>query len=112
MDAYEIPARHRQAVRLISPADVFPFSSCTSPTMQVDHTDPWAADGTGGASEVGNYGPMTTTHHRIKTFAHWRAAQPYPGIFVWRDPHGAYYLSDHTGSRRINPPPLPEQHAA
>ena len=55
---------------------------------------------------------MTTTHHRIKTFAHWRAAQPYPGIFVWRDPHGAYYLQDHTGSRRISPPPLPRASVA
>ena len=22
-------------------------------------------------------------------------------ILVWRDPHGAYYLVDHTGTRRI-----------
>lgn len=27
VDAYEIPDRHRQAVHLMTPADVFPFSS-------------------------------------------------------------------------------------
>ena len=102
VDAYEIPARHRRAVRLISPADVFPYSSCTSNRMQVDHTDPWAPGQAGGSSEVGNYGPMTTTHHRIKTFGHLRVKQPFPGIFLWRDHHGGFYLVDHTGTRRID----------
>jgi hypothetical protein len=46
---------------------------------------------------------MTTTHHRIKTHGRWQVQQPFPGIYVWRDPHGAYYLVDHTGTRRINP---------
>ncbi|WP_261820037.1 hypothetical protein [Nocardioides sp. OK12] len=102
VDAYEIPARHRRAVRVISPADVFPFSSCTSDSMQVDHTDPWAPGDAGGASEVGNYGPMTTAHHRVKTHGHMRVKQPYPGVFVWLDPYGALYLVDHTGTRRID----------
>ena len=44
---------------------------------------------------------MTTLHHRIKTHGHWSVQQPFPGIYVWRDPHGAYYLVDHTGTRRI-----------
>jgi len=49
---------------------------------------------------VGNYGPMTTPHHCIKTHAGWQVRQPFPGIYVWRDPHGAHYLVDHTGTRR------------
>ena len=102
VDAYEIPARHRRAVRLISPADVFPYSSCTSDSMQVDHTDPWAPGEGGGLSEVGNYGPMTTTHHRVKTFGHLRVKQPFPGVFLWRDRFGAIYLVDPTGTRRVD----------
>jgi hypothetical protein len=67
--------------------------------MQVDHTIPYEQ---GGVSGVGNYGPMTTLHHRIKTHAAgWKVKQPFPGIYVWRDPHGAFYLVDHTGTRRI-----------
>jgi hypothetical protein len=50
---------------------------------------------------VGNYGPMTTTHHRIKTHGGWQLRQPWPGLYLWRDPHGAFYLVDHTGTRRL-----------
>ena len=98
VDAYEIPDRHRQAVHLMTPADTFPFSSCTSRRMQLDHTIPYDA---GGASGVGNYGPMTTAHHRIKTHGGWQVKQPFPGIYLWKDPHGQHYLVDHTGTRHI-----------
>ena len=103
VDAYEIPDRHRKAVHLMTPADIFPFATCTSRQMQVDHTvpyDPREPQGA-GQSRVGNYGPMTTTHHRIKTHGGWKVEQPFPGIYVWRDPHGEFYLVDHTGTRRI-----------
>lgn len=99
VDSYEIPDRHRQAVRLMTPADVFPYASCTSDTMQVDHTVPHDQ---GGISGIGNYGPLTIGHHRVKTHGHFECRQPFPGIYVWRDPHGAYYLVDHTGTRRID----------
>jgi hypothetical protein len=45
---------------------------------------------------------MVTFHHRIKTHGRWDVQQPYPGLYVWRDPWGAYYLVDHTGTRAIN----------
>ncbi|GAA1163220.1 HNH endonuclease signature motif containing protein [Nocardioides aquiterrae] len=98
VDAYEIPDRHRTAVRLMTPADVFPYASCTDTHMQVDHTIPHDH---GGVSGIGNYGPLTTTHHRIETHGHFECRQPFPGIYVWRDPYGAYYLVDHTGTRRL-----------
>jgi hypothetical protein len=99
VDAYEIPDRHRRAVHLMTPADTFPFATSLSRRQQVDHTVPHDQ---GGASGIGNYGPMTTTHHRIKTHARgWRVQQPYPGIYIWHDPHGAFYLVDHTGTRRL-----------
>jgi hypothetical protein len=102
VDAWEIPERHRRAVHLMTPADIFPFASCTSRSMEIDHTTPHAR---GGISGIGNYGPLTKRHHRVKTHGRWQVQQPFPGIFVWRDPHGAYYLVDHTGTRRI--PRLP-----
>ena len=40
VDAYEIPQRLRDAVRLRDLADVFPYGSCTSATMDLDHTRP------------------------------------------------------------------------
>ncbi len=105
VDAYEIPDRHRQAVHLMTPADTFPFATCTSRRMQVDHTVPYDQ---GGESAVGNYGPMTVSHHRIKTHGRWQVEQPFPGIYVWRDPHGAFYLVDHTGTRRLRSPEIGE----
>lgn len=104
VDAYEIPDRHRQAVHLMTPADTFPHSPSTSRSQQIDHTEAFvhgaAAEGA-GQSRVGNYGPMTIRHHRIKTFGGWQVKQPIAGIYVWRDPFGALYLVDHSGTRRL-----------
>jgi hypothetical protein len=104
VDAYEIPDRHRWAVRLMTPADTFPFSSSLSP-HQIDHTVPFrhGPDAVGaGQSRLGNYGPMTTPHHRLKTFGRWTVKQPFAGIYLWRDPYGALFLVDHTGTRALS----------
>jgi hypothetical protein len=103
VDAYEIPERHRRAVRLMTPADTFPFSTSLDPD-QIDHTEPFqhGSDAAGaGQSRIGNYGPMSTPHHRLKTHGRWRVKQPFPGIYLWRDPYGVYYLVDHTGTRAL-----------
>jgi hypothetical protein len=102
VDAYEIPDRHRQAVHLMTPADTFPWGVSTSRTQQIDHTEAFRHRGPPGQSRIGNYGPMTAFHHRIKTHAGWQVRQPYPGIYLWRDLHGATYLVDHSGTRRLH----------
>lgn len=104
VDGYDVPDRHRQAVHLMTPADIFPFASSTSRKLQIDHTVAYrhGVDRPSGQSRVGNYGPMTSFHHRIKTFGKWTVRQPFPGIFIWQDPHGAVYLVDHTGTRRVS----------
>jgi hypothetical protein len=103
VDAYEIPERHRTAVRLMTPDDTFPYSSSLHPD-QIDHTVPYqhgASAAGAGQSRLGNYGPMSTPHHRLKTFGRWTVKQPFPGIYLWRDPYGALYLVDHTGTRAL-----------
>ncbi|QWZ08338.1 hypothetical protein KRR39_00085 [Nocardioides panacis] len=67
---------------------------------------PYDATRTGGpekqwATRIGNLGPLTRTHHRIKTHGHWTLRQPFPGIYLWRDPHGLLYLQDHTGTHPV-----------
>lgn len=104
VDAYEIPDRHRRAVRLMTPADTFPWGTSLNPD-QIDHTEPYrhGSDAVGaGQSRLGNYGPMSTPHHRLKTFGRWMVKQPFPGIYLWRDPHGHHYLVDHTGTRALS----------
>ncbi|HWJ09397.1 MAG TPA: HNH endonuclease signature motif containing protein, partial [Nocardioides sp.] len=98
VDAYEIPKRLRQAVHLMHPADVFPFAASLSRKVDLDHQVPCSE---GGPTSTDNLGPLTRTHHRIKTHARWEVRQPFPGIVVWRDPHGAHYLVDQTGTRRV-----------
>ncbi|HEX6150738.1 DUF222 domain-containing protein [Nocardioides sp.] len=102
VDSYEIPDVHRWAVHVMCPADVFPFAPNTSRDKQIDHTVPYQHSPPGaGQSRIGNYGPMTFFHHRVKTHGSWQVRQPYPGIYIWRDPYGVYYLVDHTGTRRL-----------
>ncbi len=101
VDAWEVPDRHRQAVHLLTPADTFPFASSTSRGLQIDHTRAYRVHGPPGQSRVGNYGPMVGFHHRVKTHGRWAVRQPFPGLYVWRDPHGATYVVDHTGTRRV-----------
>ncbi|WP_162599869.1 DUF222 domain-containing protein [Nocardioides solisilvae] len=104
VDSYEVPDSHRRAVQVLTPADVFPFATNTDPhAHDIDHTIPFNP-GTPGQSRIGNYSPLTRFHHRIKTHGDWDVHQPFPGIYLWRDPHGTHYLVDHTGTRRTAPP--------
>ena len=109
VDAYELPDRLREAVRLLAPTDVFPYAAAASQGLDVDHTLPYDATGAGRAerhwsTRLGNLGPLTRTHHRIKTHGAWTLRQPFPGIYLWRDPHGMLYLQDHTGSHPVGAP--------
>ena len=98
VDAYEIPNKLREAVHLIHPGDVFPYAVNLTKQVDIDHQVPYAE---GGPTSTDNLGPLTRTHHRIKTHAGWKVRQPFPGIVIWRDPHGAHYLVDQTGTRQV-----------
>lgn len=97
VDAYEIPDRHRRAVHLRTPADCLPFSSDTSLAVDLDHTREYdrALDPSGeqqrGQSRLDNHGPLGRLHHRIKTHGRWTVRQPFPGVYLWRDPHVGVY---------------------
>jgi hypothetical protein len=82
----------------IHPADIFPFPVSLSRKVDLDHQIPYSE---GGKTSTDNLGPLTRTHHRIKTHANWEVRQPFPGIVIWRDPLGAHYLVDQTGTRQV-----------
>ena len=133
VDGYEIPARHREAVHLLQPGDVFPYGSNTGRSLDNDHTiayvrgghppgpaeppdladpphppdladPPDPPDPPVGQTRIGNLGKLTRRHHRLKTHGGWQVQQPFAGIWIWRSPHGRYYLVDPTGSRRLGDP--------
>lgn len=108
VDAYEIPDRHRRAVEILFPSDVFPWGGRTGASTQIDHTTPWRAPcdgGPPGQTGIGNLGPLSTFHHRVKTHGDWQVEQPFPGVFLWRDPGGQIYLVDASGTRALRPEP-------
>ena len=51
-----------------------------------------------GQTRIGNLDTFIRRHHRLKTFGRWQVRQPFPGIWIWRSPHGRHYLVDHTGT--------------
>ncbi len=107
VDAYEIPDRHREALHLRTPADVFPYAPNTGRRKQADHTKPYRSKAHGGApgqTSLDNLGGMTQFHHRVKTHGRWQLQQPFPGIYLWQSPHGSIFLVDHTGTRQIRRP--------
>ena len=101
VDAYEIPQRTRDAVRLRNLADVFPYGSCTTATMDLDHTTPYLPMNRGGPpgqTSLANLGPMTRHHHRAVTHGHWGKRQPAPGQYLFRSPKGYLYLVTNQGT--------------
>ncbi|HJQ87391.1 MAG TPA: hypothetical protein VJ820_08025, partial [Propionibacteriaceae bacterium] len=48
VDGYEIPAQLRAAVRALQVADVFPFGTCLSQNMDLDHTERYLPTDYGG----------------------------------------------------------------
>ncbi|MBY9073844.1 hypothetical protein K1X13_03320 [Nocardioides sp. WL0053] len=104
VDAYEVPDRLREAVHLRTPADVFPYASNTSRRMDLDHTRPYRHTASAGQTRMDNLGPLGRFHHRVRTHGNWAVEQPFPGIYLWRAPHGSIYLVDHTGTRKVTDP--------
>ncbi len=104
VDRYEAPAVMRDAMLTRNPADVFPWGVCTSRSMDLDHTIPYLAPDRGGPpgqTSMRNLGPLTRSHHRLKTFFGWRLRQPEPGQYLWRSPHGWVYLVNPSGTHDL-----------
>jgi hypothetical protein len=101
IDGYEVPQRLRAAVRVRQIADVFPFGTCLSPKMDLDHTEryvPMDYGGPPGQTRLGNLGPMGRPSHRAVTHGGWAKHQPEPGYFVHRSPIGYVYLVTNQGT--------------
>jgi Domain of unknown function (DUF222) len=104
VDAYEIPASLREQLLLRYPADVFPYAAAVSRRIDLDHTIPYLDPDDGGPpgqTRIGNLGPHTRYHHRIKTFSGWQVRQPEPGIWLWRSPHRRIYLINASGTHPL-----------
>ncbi|MGH3366705.1 MAG: DUF222 domain-containing protein [Nocardioidaceae bacterium] len=76
----------------------FPGCNRHARACQLDHSRPWPH----GPTCACNLGPLCTRHHRLKTHTRWRLRQPFPGVFLWHSPSGDYWLTDHSGTVRLD----------
>ena len=114
VDGYEIPARIRDALLTRNIADVFPFGSCTTATMDADHTIPYDPHGPPGQTGLHDLGPMTRHHHRVVTHGGWRKRQPDPGTYLFRSRLGYISLVTNRGTLPLSNTPFTDAvwHAA
>jgi len=105
LSCYEHPTGLKERVRLITGGDAFPFSGSEGRGADFDHPTPFDHHGPPGQTGEHNSAPLGRRHHRWKTHAGYTSRQCGVGRYVWRTPHGRYYLVDHTGTR-----PLPTTH--
>ncbi|WP_328994775.1 hypothetical protein OG394_09730 [Kribbella sp. NBC_01245] len=105
VDAYEIPLRVRERVRLLNPVSPFPWSNAeTTLRTDLDHIRPYVKGGPPGQTRVDNLGPLSRTPHRAKTHGGWRYRRLPDGAFEWVTRNGTVYRVDHNGTRRISTP--------
>jgi hypothetical protein len=101
VNAYEHPDALAERVHLLAVGDYFPYATCLTRDVDLDHPAPYDPGGPPGQTGTHNSGPLTRRHHRAKTHAGYTAEQIGPGRYLWHTPHGRPYLVDHTGTRRL-----------
>ena len=104
VDGYEAPSRLWEQMFLRNPADVFPFGTHLGRRKDVDHNVPYVPPDDGGPpgqTSPDNLGFLVRKHHRIKTHGGTAVWQATEGVYVWRTRHGALYIVDHTGTRKV-----------
>ena len=118
VDAYEVPDRIAERVRLQRPTCVFPH--CTRPARagdgnaDLDHTVEWRPPGDGGPpgqTSTDNLAPLCRTHHRAKTHpspttaptgdTRWRYQRASAGTWLWTSPRGRRYLVHPDGTTAL-----------
>ncbi|MER7243429.1 hypothetical protein [Kribbella sp. NPDC000426] len=106
VDAYEIPARIRERVRLSYPVELFPYGTReTHRTIDLDHIQPYDPYGPAGQTSTGNLAPLSRFGHRVKTHARgWNVRRVDVKTLEWTTPHGFTFRVDPTGTHRLPNP--------
>ncbi|WP_432876049.1 hypothetical protein ACQPYH_25335 [Kribbella sp. CA-245084] len=108
-DAYEIPTRIRERVRLTYPVELFPYGTReTHRSIDLDHIEPYDPYGPGGQTSTRNLAPLSRFAHRVKTHARgWDVRRVDVKTLEWTTPHGFTFQVDPTGTHRL-PNPTPD----
>jgi hypothetical protein len=95
VDAYEIPDRLRDQIKLRDGTCVFPHCTRTAEHCDLDHVQPYDR---GGTTSTDNLALLCRRHHRHKTTGGWTYWMVQPSLYLWRSPLGHYYIRDNTGT--------------
>ncbi|MGI8522736.1 MAG: hypothetical protein ACR2K3_05415 [Nocardioides sp.] len=101
VNSYEHPQGLKDRIHLSSGGDYFPYATCVTRNVDLDHPTPYDPGGPPGQTGTHNCGPLTRRHHRVKTHTGFTATQLGPGRYLWRTPHGHELIIDHTGTHRL-----------
>jgi hypothetical protein len=102
-DAYEASDRLREYIKLIHPAELFPFGTReTTNSTDLDHIEPYDPLGPPGQTNTANLAPLSRYGHRVKTRAQgWKFRRIDATAVEWTTPHGFVFRVDRTGTHRI-----------
>ena len=102
-DAYEIPSRIRERVRLTYPVELFPYGTReTHRTIDLDHIEPYDPYGPAGQTSTRNLAPLSRFAHRVKTHATgWNVRRVDTKTLEWTTPHGFTFRVDPAGTHRL-----------
>ena len=103
VNAYEIPERIRERVKLTHPVELFPFGTReTSQTIDLDHIQPYDPLGPPGQTSTQNLAPLSRFGHRVKTHAHgWNLRRIDHKTLEWSTPHGFIFEVGPNGTHRV-----------
>jgi hypothetical protein len=104
VDAYEIPRRIRERVKLTHPVEQFVFGAAeTTDSVDLDHIAPFDFSATGPPRQTStdNLTPLRRYSHRVKTHGGWQVHRLDDGALEWTTKHGFKFRVDHTGTRPL-----------
>ncbi|QNE16757.1 hypothetical protein F1D05_01145 [Kribbella qitaiheensis] len=98
-DAYEIPHRIRERVKLTHPVELFPYGSAeTGINTDLDHIKPYRKDGPPKQTNTANLAPLGRLSHRIKTHGGWTATRLDADTMEWITRYGFRLHVTHRGT--------------
>ncbi|MFG1817215.1 DUF222 domain-containing protein [Kribbella sp. NPDC049174] len=101
VDAYEIPDRIRERVKLMYPVELFPYGTReTHAAMDLDHIEPYDPLGPPGQTTPANLAPLRRFPHRVKTHGRWKVRRVDPRTLEWITPNGFAFHVDPSGTHR------------
>ncbi|WP_344108687.1 hypothetical protein [Kribbella alba] len=102
VNAYEIPHRIRERVKLTYPVEQFPYGTGETTTgTDLDHVVPFDPTGPPGQTSTSNLRPLRRFSHRVKTHADWTVRTLDDHALEWTTKHGYKFRVDHTGTHPI-----------